>query len=106
MTVCYLRLHGSSFSVVDGYLREYVLSDDFNSDTETQQMFQFLCDRTIIDVQEYRIYYDYEDKDNNINEFGEIITPDDLSDVAIVLDNGVRLVCNMFFDYFDIRIIE
>ena len=61
-----LRLHGSSFSVVDGYLREYVLSDDFNSDTETQQMFQFLCDRTIIDVQEYRIYYDYEDKDNNI----------------------------------------
>lgn len=101
-----VMLYGSSLHVADNFYKEYVLCQDFRSEASTQRVFQFLCGTTILDIQEYKMYYDYEDKEYNVNEFAEPINPDDISDLVIVLDNGIRLVCNMFFDYFDIRIIE
>ena len=101
-----VTLHGPSLYVTDDFYKKYVLGKDFHSEASTQRAFQFLCGTTILDIQEYKVYYDYEDKEYNVNEFAEPINPDDISDLAIVLDNGMRLVCNMFFDYFDIRILE
>ena len=100
-----LRLHATSFSMADDFLREYVFSENFCPDIKTQQAFQFMCGKKILNVQEYKVYFDYEDKENNLDEFAELINPDDVSSIAIILDNGIRLVCEMFFDYFDICIV-
>ena len=101
-----VRLHGTSLSVCNEVLKEYVFCQDFHRNIQTQRAFQFLCGRSITSVQEFETYYNYEDETDNFHDPAEPIKPGELSDIAVVLDNGIRLVCNMFFDYFDIRIVE
>ena len=100
-----LRLYGNSFSISDNFLREYVFGGAFQPDIKTRQVFQFMCGKTISSVQEYSTYFDYEDRENNLDEFAELIKPDYISSIAITLDNDICLICSMFFDYFDIRIV-
>lgn len=100
-----LMLYGTSFSKTDEFLREYVFGEDFHHDIKTQQEFQFMCGKKISNVEEYKVFFDYEDKENNLNEFADPIKPSDVSSIAITLDNGVRLVCEMFFDYCDVCIV-
>ena len=92
-----VRLYATSFSVADHYTKEYVFSNEFNADSRSQQAFQFLCGHTILDVK--NVY-------EPLCEIEDVEKQKEPSDIVIALDNGLRLICYLFFDYFDIRIVS
>ena len=103
-----LRLYGTSLAIADDYVKEFVLSDGFASNDKSQKEFERLCDLTITDIEEfYKNKYDLADDEGNVpTSFDEFDNNDKLTDLSIAFDNGLRLVCYTFFDYFDIEIVE
>lgn len=103
-----VRLYSYSLSIADDYAKEYVFSSNFVPNNEAQNEFERLCGLTITDVEEF-----YEFKYDSADNEGNIKSPDDnfnnlnrLTDLAILFDNGLRLVCYSFLDFFDIDIVE
>ena len=103
-----LRLYGTSLSVANGYDVRYVLGKKFKKNAKTQKEFKRLCGLTIVNVQEFHAnQYDYS-ADGTV----EKVLPDEfgngcgLTDLAIVFDNGLRFVCYMYLDFFEIEIVE
>lgn len=86
-----VRLYATSFRTADEYEREYVLGTDFAANEKTQKEFEMLCGLTISEIQEF---------------YDELDDLDEMTDLIIVLDSGLRLICTTFLDYFDIEIIE
>ena len=107
-----LRLYGTSLSIADDYDKEYVFGDKFVLNIKSQKEFNRLYGLTIVDVEEiYMNKYDLADDDGHIPSYFEEFQNSDkqndkLIDLAIVFNNGLRLVCCMFLDFFDIEIVE
>ncbi len=103
-----VKLYATSFSIADDYDKKYVFGEDFTSNKESQKEFERLCGLTIIDVQElYENKYDYADEQGNFPKYlDEFKNSDEKTDLIILFNNGLRVLCYMFLDYFDIEFVE
>lgn len=103
-----LRLYGTSLTVADDYAKEFVFGDGFASNDKSQKEFERLCGLTITDIEGfYKNKYDLADDEGNIlTNNDEFQISEGLTDLAVVFDSGLRLVCYTFLDYFDIEIVE
>ena len=103
-----VRLYATSLSVADDYEKRYVLGEDFTPDTKAQREFEKLCGLTIMDVKELYINkYDYADEDGNLPIYmDEFQNSDGITDLVLSFDSGLRILCYMFLDFFDLEIVE
>ena len=103
-----LRLYGTSLSLADDYDKEYVFGDKFVLNVKSQKEFSRVYGLTITDVEEFYINkYDLADSKGNIPDYFEVFqNSDKLTDLVIVFNSGLRFLCNMFLDYFDIEMVE
>lgn len=102
------RLYATSFSIADDYEKEYVFSENFTSDIKAQKEFEKLCGLTIIEIKEiYENKYDYFDEDGTLPSYlDELPNGERIRDLVLLFDNGLRILCYMFLDFFDIEIVE
>lgn len=102
-----VRLHSTSFDLADNYTKKYVFGKEFTPNKETQKEFEMLCGLTIVEISEvFESKYDFEDELDSLDSFGFPKDTSKPTDLIIIFDNGLRLVCNAFFDYFDVRIVD
>lgn len=103
-----VRLYATSLSIADDFEKRYVLGEDFKPDIKAQREFEKLCGLTIIDVKElYENKYDYDDGDGSISLYSdEFQNRGGITDLVLLFDNGMRLLCYMFLDFFDIEFVE
>ena len=102
-----VRLCGSSLSIADEYTKEYVFGEAFKPCKKTQNEFKRLHGLTVTEIVEvFESDYGFEEESYFIDPFNAPKSASAPTDLIIQLDNGLRLVCNMCFDYFDIQIVD
>ena len=103
-----LSLYSTSLSIADKHTKQRLLSREFKADTNAQIAFNMLCGHIITDVQEwYENKYEIdEDSAECFDGLGRLRDFDKPTDLVIILDNGLRLICYSSWDYFDIEIVE
>ena len=99
-----LRLYSTSLSIAAECVRERILC----SAEAVKSAFNMLRGRTVTDVQEwYENKYEIdEDSAECFDGLGRLRDFDKPTDLVIILDNGLRLICYSSWDYFDIEIVE
>ena len=101
-----LRLYASSLSVADRDTRDYVMGEDFCPNKRTSKEFEMLCGLSIVKVEEfYANLYDFTDDQGNLPDNFDV-SHGELTNLVLVFDNGLRLLCFMVLDFFDMEVFQ